>query len=322
MQLQLATQHNIEYYGEIGMGTPAQRFKVLFDTGSANTWLPSSSCPTTDIACQRHKQYNSQQSSSYVANGSKFSLAYGAGMVSGYLSQDTLHLAGAQLSGLTFGEITQHHQTIFESMSFDGIVGLAFAAIAWHETTPFLELLCQQRKIQQCLFSVYLRQQPVAAQAAGELLFGGVNSARYKGELHYVPVSGEGYWQIQLSGVAVRGKLIDNNVAAIVDTGTSLILLPQRVLGSLYAALGARMLGDIYSLSCKLEELPAVAMHLGNFTLTLTPADYVVEIEGLCISIFVPFNYDFWVLGDVFLRRYYTVYDAEGSGRMGFAEAV
>ena len=81
---------NAQYYGEISVGTPAQKFTVVFDTGSSNLWVPSTRCG--DAACWIHHRYNAAKSSTYHSNGTKFSIQYGSGALEGVISNDIVKL--------------------------------------------------------------------------------------------------------------------------------------------------------------------------------------------------------------------------------------
>ncbi|XP_068156790.1 cathepsin D [Drosophila tropicalis] len=331
LHLLLSNRRNIEYYGNIALGTPPQQFRVIFDTGSANTWLPSSNCPKTNVACQRHRRYNASNSASHVFDGRNFSLSYGSGTVTGYLSKDTLHIAGVKVANISFGQALLQHQAVFSSVTFDGIVGLGMSRIAWPGTTPFVQRLCELKLVDQCLFSVYIRRNALNStrKYGGEIVFGGIVEYQFDGNLHYAPITPSGYWKLRIAKVFVgQNKEVDGPVNGILDTGTSLILVPEYIFDDLHLALGAKVHGGHYILSCQLQNLPNIRLIIEGAEFVITPRDYVIEIDdktvsnsSFCVSVFVPIVMNFWVLGDIFLSRYYTVYDFDKK-RIGLAKAI
>jgi hypothetical protein len=54
--------HKQAYFGRIHVGSPAQTFTMLFDTGSGNLILPSTRCESE--ACKAHRRYDQSASSS------------------------------------------------------------------------------------------------------------------------------------------------------------------------------------------------------------------------------------------------------------------
>ncbi|EDV43689.1 uncharacterized protein Dana_GF16403 [Drosophila ananassae] len=325
IHLRLKNRHNVEYFGNISIGTPKQNFTVIFDTGSSNTWFPSSHCPKSNLACQMHRRYDSSRSSSYIPDGRNFTLWYGAGNVHGYLSQDTVHFAGAKLQGLIFGETLIQQNFEFHSVTFDGLVGLSLGVLAWKNSTPFLKLLCSQNLVEKCIFSVYLQQASANESKGGEIIFGGFDESRFKGNLHFVPITNSNYWKLKISEVFVNSKKISGETDALLDTGTTQILMPQKTYDNLLKLLPFEMEGGNYILSCQSKIMPEVKLVIGGKSFYLTPDDYLVEANygkrNGCITNFAPIKQNFWVLGDIFLWRYYTVFDATAK-RIGLAEAV
>ncbi|VAI90075.1 unnamed protein product [Triticum turgidum subsp. durum] len=80
----------------------------------------------------------------------------------------------------------------------------------------------------------------------------------------------------------------------------------------------------------QISEMPDLAFTIANKTFTLTPEQYVVKLEQsgqtICISGFMAFNVPpprgpLWILGDVFMGAYHTVFDF-GESRIGFAKSA
>ncbi|MGH0160378.1 UNVERIFIED_CONTAM: hypothetical protein FKN15_039302 [Acipenser sinensis] len=84
----LTNDMDISYYGVISIGTPPQSFKVVFDTGSANLWVPSIYCNSN--ACSNHNKFNPNLSSTYRSTSQTVAIQYGTGSMTGLLGYDTV----------------------------------------------------------------------------------------------------------------------------------------------------------------------------------------------------------------------------------------
>ena len=314
----LSNYLNAQYYGVIEIGTPPQEFKVIFDTGSSNLWVPSVRC--TCIACYLHARYNSKASSTYVGNGTHFQINYGSKpdeAISGILSKDTVSVAGAKLTGVTFGEVTKEPWLSFFARNFDGILGLGFPSTAIAGVKPIFDEMLDQKVITEPVFSIYLQK------SGGEITFGGIDNTKYTGDLTYVPVSREGYWQFKMDSFTFDDEEIcEDGCQAVAGTG-SFIVGDTQAVEILQNAIGAKQSGNgPYTVDCnKVPSLPAINFVIGGKKFTLTGNEYILQDEGTCISGFMGLDIPagpLWILGDIFLSKYYSVYDY-GNKRVGFA---
>ncbi|XP_023784472.1 pepsin A-like [Cyanistes caeruleus] len=298
-----------EYFGTISIGTPPQEFTVVFDTGSSNLWVPSVFCSSP--ACRNHNRFNPVESSTFLSTNDTLFIAYGTGSMTGVLGYDTVNVAGINVRHQIFGLAETEPGDFFYYTPFDGILGLAFPSIASSGATPVFDNMMMENLVDRHLFSVYLSRD---SQGGSFVLFGAIDPYYTTKGISWIPLSAETYWQISMESVSVNGAAVacSRGCQAIVDTGTTLLAVPIRAFRTLMRLLGASSSGEI---SCEaVSNLPNLIFHIHGKEFPVPPRAYVLRSNGYCTLGFqgmdVPTEEgELWILGDVFIREYYIIFD-------------
>jgi len=287
------------------------------------------------IACDLHAKYDSAKSSTYVSNQTKFAIQYGTGSVAGFISEDSVNLGGLPIKHQQFGEATSLPGVTFAVAKFDGILGLAFQSISEDGVVPPWYNILGQQLITKPVFSTWLNKDPTGT-VGGELILGGIDGKRYTGPISYFPLSAETYWAFKFTDITVGGVTLGfcpgGSCQGIADTGTSLFAGPTAQVAALNKKLGATSIinGEAIVNCANIPKMPTVTVVIGSKSFDLTPQDYVLQVTSSgtteCISGFVGIDIPsppgpLWILGDIFISTYYTVFDF-GLKQVGFAKAV
>ncbi|CAA7408400.1 unnamed protein product [Spirodela intermedia] len=265
-----------QYFGEIGIGTPPQKFTVIFDTGSSNLWVPSSKCYFS-VACYFHSKYKAGQSRTYQKNGKSAEIRYGTGAISGFFSEDYTTVGDLVVKNQVFIEATKESSLTFLVAKFDGILGLGFQEISVGNVVPLWYNMVEQGLVKEPVFSFWFNRNAVEDEG-GELVFGGADPSHYKGNHTYVPVTLKGYWQFDMGNVLVGGQstgVCSDGCAAIADSGTSLIAGPTATITEINHAIGA---SGVVSQECK-----TVVQQYGQTILALLLAE--TQPKKICSQI-------------------------------------
>uniref|UniRef100_A0A8C2S229 Peptidase A1 domain-containing protein n=1 Tax=Capra hircus TaxID=9925 RepID=A0A8C2S229_CAPHI len=298
------------HMGTITIGTPPQEFQVVFDTGSSLLWVPSVSCKSSTCCEYRHPLSGPSFTclatlpTSHIYKWQQSSLP----QIGDLVSTD-------QLFGLSIEEYG------FQGLPFDGILGLNYPNISCPGVIPVFDNLMKQGAVAEPVFAFYLNK---SKQEGSVVMFGGVDQRYYEGELNWIPLIKLGSWTIHMDRISMRREVIacSDGCEAIVDTGTSAIRGPRRLINNIQKLIGAKPRGSQVG-SCP-SVTPSFHTQEGSPGPTSQPLS-LTDSRGRCYSTFkehtVSSSTETWILGDVFLRMYFTVFD-RGNDRIGLAQAV
>ncbi|TYZ58580.1 hypothetical protein PybrP1_007667 [[Pythium] brassicae (nom. inval.)] len=404
LRLPLENFDQMQFFGAVGVGTPPQRFDVIFDTGSSDVWLPAASCG----ACAGKRRYEPSASSSHEALAEAFQLEYGSGNASGSTMRETLALGRLSLASVRMGRATRTSPHL-QRFRAEGIVGLGLEALSLVTTPSLFAAAATLRRTPGATatataaadnesdadsdnnddagadlsallarFSVYVNPLP-GLEPPSQLIFGGADSSLVwrsgdnadsadAVQWHHFPVipfpdqRSHGFWSLRLLELAVldgapprirsqrsapepASHRLASNAVAIVDSGTSVLLLPTRVFERALARIqrhlarrhgGLQLRASAFAVSgfactqCAPEMFPPLAFTFrdgtaaGVHTLVLQGLDYVRCDGDACAPqldahvLFPADSEDVVVLGALFLRAYYALFDVQAR-RVGFA---
>ena len=227
------------------------------------------------------------------------------------MAKDTVNLGGLAIKDQTIG-LAKRESSAFAEDVIDGLLGLAFNSITTVRgvKTP-MDNLISQGLISRPIFGVYLGK--ASNGGGGEYIFGGYDSTKFKGSLTTVPIdNSEGFWGVTVKGTKIGSKSIGGSFSAILDTGTTLLLLPDSVAASVARTYGASDNGDgTYTITCDSSKLQPLVFTLGSSTFQVPADSLIYEKSGSkCIAGFAAGG-DLAILGDVFLKNNYVVFNQQ-----------
>lgn len=337
------------YYLEMMIGTPPQALNILVDTGSSN--FAVAGAPDPDIATY----YHSDWSSTYQSLGVDVTVRYTQGSWSGVLGKDVIRVKGLNESFVVnIASIMESESFFMPQINWQGILGLAYRTLAKPSSSveTFFDSLVEQEKIPD-IFSMQMCGAGLPTTGTGtnggSLVMGGIEPSLYTGDIWYTPITEEWYYQVEILKFEVGGLNLNldcteyNADKAIVDSGTTLLRLPDKVFNAVVDGIIQTSLIENFNnefwtgsqLACweKTEEpwayFPDLSIYLRDvnatmsFRLTIKPQLYIQSVvtfrEDLnCYRFGISSSSNALVIGATVMEGFYVIFDRE-ERRVGFA---
>jgi hypothetical protein len=324
---------DMNYIGAIQVGSSKQQFNLVLDTGSANLWIPDSSLATVynSFDCSR-----SQTCKPAVHEG--YSIKYGLGQILGYKITDEINLGDLPVSDFPMLLAIQTQSLTLSN--YDGILGLALGRYIPSFPT-LLESLKKNNLISTGTFSMYLGADSYSSGGkTGELIFGGYDPKYAQSEFQFVKVKTEAetiFWEADMSALGYGNTSNLSSVTkspVIFDSGTSLLVLPEKYIVDFVREAGKQGIEcektgikGMYACDCSAQDRMAdMVFYFDDVSLSIPPSSYMFSQMGYCFLAIQPQEKVISVnnpiiLGDVFLKNFYTLYTADNY-TVGFAKAA
>ena len=250
--IQLSNYKDIQYSGDIYVGTPYKKYSVIYDTGSNLFWLPSINCT---LKCRNEtNKYNPELSSSSINLHIKKNISYAKGYIKGRLFKDKVcinknsgfsFLYNKELSIDNFKLIAAYKEKYLYRTIFDGIVGLGINDEG-DEYNSLIKTLYNQNKISIPSFSFYLlsnkgnnnnnisfnSSNDISRLYIGDILENNYINNLFKNKTKhcYLPEKND-YWLCQSNSIELslnnKSNIINSTSGVIFDTGTSYTIIPK-----------------------------------------------------------------------------------------------
>ncbi|KAG9236365.1 secreted aspartic proteinase precursor [Amylocarpus encephaloides] len=314
-------EYDREYVAPVSLGTPAQELNLIFDTGSSDLWVFSTSMPAAQVAGQ--KLYNpSGSSTSAVLWGHTWSIQYGDGSrSSGTVVNELVTIGGISYASQALEIANGVSAQFSQDPASSGLLGLGFSilntVIPTSQKTWFDNVL---PTLAAPVFTVDLKR-----AAPGTYTFGAIDASSYAGKIEYTPIdNSNGFWRLQASGYQVgTSPFQPTTIDAIADTGTTLLMLPAAIVKAYYAQVPGSQLHasyGAYTFPCS-AKLPSFTFGIGRYR-GVIPGAFVsygrIDATTCYGGIQDQGNLPFSIFGDILMKAQVVVFDA-GRTRIGFA---
>lgn len=312
--------NDVGYVATLQIGSKSKSFRFLIDSGSADTWIPGGKCGGCG---QGHARLANADSDTLKHHPSRsVNVRYGTGQMSGTLASDTLAVAGMQVHNFTFA-LARKTSVEFNdpSVPFDGLMGLAKQSLCTYGAPTPIDALHLSGAVSAPVMGYRLgRVSDGRKHNDGVVSFGGVDGSAIKGSLVEVPnVSKSGFWETKLDQITINGTDLHlNGRTAILDTGTSLLILPSEDAQVYHNAIPDSQPDGQGGWTVPCTTSASLALTVGGTKfpidardLTWLPVDKS-NLTGRCVSAVSGGGSDNqWLVGATFLKNVYFATNAD-----------